>query len=123
MPRNDPPVNSKSNTPNVRSGNSSRYSQVLHAGSAKLGAEWIGVSTKKLMQAIGALQANGDACMLGCTTDGGALVFTIFEGPERHKFYWKDSQEADEGLDSIWEAATAGMLPGVRDRIIEITRG
>lgn len=45
----------------------------------------------------------GCAVMLGHTRDGGALVITILDGPDRHRTYCSSMDELDTAISSIWD--------------------
>lgn len=55
-----------------------------------------------LQEALELLVAAGCAIMLGATRDGGAVVFTILDGDERHRTYCSNDAE--------FHAAIAAML-------------
>ena len=53
-------------------------------------------STKTLGLVLDEVLAAGCAIMLGHTRDGGALVCTVLDGPDRHRSYASNEQELDE---------------------------
>lgn len=62
------------------------------------------VSPIAFHDAVGAIIRDSDAIMFGSTTDGGALVITVFSGDERKKFYPDDDISARAAFEQIAEA-------------------
>lgn len=52
---------------------------------------------------IDVLLRAGCALIVGRTRDGGALVLTILDGPQRHRTYCSTVDELDEAITSIFE--------------------
>jgi hypothetical protein len=50
----------------------------------------------------------GDGIMLSRTSDGGALVVTLYAGEARHKQYCASSAEVWAAFDALWQAYPEG---------------
>lgn len=57
--------------------------------------------TASLGTALDAILDTGNAVIIGATRDGGALVFTILDGEERHRTYCSNDEELDEAIGEI----------------------
>jgi hypothetical protein len=57
-----------------------------------------------LQDVVSAIIRDGDAIMFGSTSDGGALVVTLFSGDERKKFYPDDDSSFRAALAQIGDA-------------------
>jgi hypothetical protein len=57
-----------------------------------------------LALAITRVVAQGDAILIGSTSDGGCVVITILSGDERQKFYPNDEGSLSAALSQIAEA-------------------
>jgi len=90
-----------------------RFSGVVGGGARGAAPEWRQVSPTTLSLAVACIQAVGGAIMFGCTTDGGALSLTVFLGDARHKFYFKNSEEAADGLAEISRDLAEELQPAV----------
>jgi hypothetical protein len=47
--------------------------------------------------------------MFGSTSDGGALVISLFLGDDRYKFYFKSEEEAGDGLAEVAKDIAEGL--------------
>jgi hypothetical protein len=62
------------------------------------------VRLSEVQGVLGALQAaldNGDAIILGSTSDGGAYSITILQGDQRHRTYVHDAAELHDAMQAI----------------------
>lgn len=66
---------------------------------------WHGVDSEKLMSMVVALTRNGDACLLGVTSDGGAGTILLFAGGQKKRLYGADENAINDTLDMITEWA------------------
>lgn len=76
------------------------------APSAMAMSPWHGVDSEKLMSMVIALTRNGDACLLGVTSDGGAGTILLFAGGQKKRLYGADENAINDTLDMITEWAT-----------------
>ena len=55
----------------------------------------------RILLAIDSIIRTGDAVILGCTRDGGAICLTILSGEDREKLYASDEEELIALVDAI----------------------
>lgn len=72
---------------------------------------WSEVDGPSIKQAIDSVTRDGCAIVFSRTSDGGALVLTLLDGPTRVKEYPNSAREAVEILQD-WTIAAKGATPG-----------
>lgn len=58
-----------------------------------------------LADAVTGVLSAGDAVMFGCTSDGGAVCVTIFDGDQRHKNYFSKPDELNQFFRALAQEA------------------
>lgn len=83
----------------------SKY-QTRRAGTTTI--RWAQVDGPTLKSAIDAITADGAAILFSRTSDGGALVAQVYDGPNKDKQFFKEPTDAVTQLQD-WALAASGV--------------
>lgn len=72
---------------------------------------WSEVPRELIGEFVGAIVSNGRGCLLGTTSDGGALVVRVYDGGDAETDYIKPSDDVATILSDIAEDYTGEPLP------------